>query len=237
MSLYPVPENLLLRAMARNKPAGAAKLEHLVFEPGQQLWASGETSPYAFFPIRGAISLQVTPAPGKQVEIAMVGSEGFAGVALSIGADRTRSAAIALAAGEAVILSPEVFRRWMGTPAFRSAVESYTRLFVSMLENILACTRVHVLEKLCVGRLLLLQDRTHDETLHLTQENFAKHLGVRRATVSRAVAGLQRTGAISYDRRGRVTIADRRQLEKLACSCYHRLKSDYDHLLDRHGGF
>jgi CRP-like cAMP-binding protein len=236
MSLYSLPENLLLRAVARSKPAGAAKLEHLVFEPGQQLWSVGDAAPFAFFPIRGAISLQVTPAVEKHVEIAIVGNEGFAGVALSVGADRARAAAVALSAGEAVMMSRDVFRRWLTIRAFREAVDSYTSLFVSMLENNLACSRVHVLEKLCVSRLLLLQDRTRAETLHLTQETFARHLGVRRASVSRAVAGLQRVGAITYDRRGRVTISDRRQLEKLACSCYHRLKSDYDDLVDRQGG-
>jgi len=237
MQIYPVPENLLLRAVARTRPSVAGKLEHLVFEPGQQLWMTGDASPYAFFPLRGAISLQVAPGPGKHVEIAIVGREGFAGVGLAICADQTRSSAVALSAGEAFIMPRDVFRRWLSIPAFRLGVERYADLFVAQLSNTLACTRVHVLEKLCVGRLLQLQDRTHSDTLHLTQENFAKHLGVRRASVSRAVAGLQRTGAISYDRRGRVTITDRRHLERLACSCYHHIKSEFDQLVDQQGGF
>lgn len=237
MQLYPVPENLLLRAVARTKPSAAGKLRHMVFEPGHELWTAGDTTPYAFFPLRGAISLQVAPSPGKHVEIAIVGREGFAGAAISLGADRSRCSAVALSSGEALVVPREVFRRWLAAPAFRAAVDRYTDLFVAILSNVLACGRVHVLEKLCVGRLLQLQDRTHSDTLYLTQDSFARHLGVRRASVSRAVAGLQKTGAISYDRRGRVTIADRRHLERLACSCYHRLKAEYDQLIDLQGGF
>jgi len=237
MQLYPVPENLLLRAIARTKPTAAAKLEHVVFEAGQELWRAGDTSPYAFFPIRGAISLQVTPSPGKHVEIAMVGPEGFAGVALALGDGVTRATAVALSPGEAVVAPREVFRRWLTTPQFRNAVERYNALFVALISNILACSRVHVLEKVCVGRLLQIQDRTHNETVHLTQDTFARHLGVRRASVSRAVAGLQRSGAIAYDRRGRVTITDRRHLEKLACPCYQRIKAGFDEHVGQQGGF
>jgi CRP-like cAMP-binding protein len=235
MQLYPVPENLLLRAIARTKPAAASKLEHVVFEAGQELWRGGGSRPYAFFPVRGAISLQVAPSPGKHVEIAMVGPEGFAGVALAQGA--TRATAIALSPGEGVIVPQEVFRRWLTNPQFRAAVECYTGLFVTLLSNFLACSRVHVLEKVCVGRLLQIQDRTHNETVHLTQDTFARHLGVRRASVSRAVAGLQRIGAITYDRRGRVTISDRRHLERLACPCYERMKASFDQHVDEQGGF
>lgn len=237
MQLYPVPENLLLRAIARTKPSAAAKLEHVVFDPGQQLWHIGDSNPYAFFPLRGVISLQVAPSPGKHVEIAIVGPEGFAGVALGRCDGQTRSSAVALSAGEALMAPREILRRWLAIPAFRAGVERYTELHVSMLSNILACSRVHVLEKLCIGRLLNIQDRTQSETLSLTQDNFARHLGVRRASVSRAVAGLQRVGAITYDRRGRVTIADRRHLERLACPCYHHLKAEFDQLVDQQGGF
>jgi len=237
MQLYPVPENLLLRAIARTKPTAAAKLEHVVFEPGQELWRAGETSPHAFFPLRGAISLQVAPSPGKHVEIAMVGPEGFAGVALALGLGTTRATAIALSPGEAVVAPREVFRRWLVNPQFRDAIENYTDLFVTLLSNVLACSRVHVLEKVCVARLLQIQDRTHNETVHLTQDTFARHLGVRRASVSRAVAGLQRSGAIAYDRRGRLTITDRRHLERLACPCYERIKADFDQHVGEQGGF
>jgi CRP-like cAMP-binding protein len=235
MPPYPVPENLLLRVAARTKPVSAAKLEHVVFEPGQQLWRAGDTSPYSFFPLRGAISLQLTPSAGKHVEVAIIGNEGFAGVALALGEGETRSSAVALSSGEAFVLPREVFRRALANDAFRESVDRYTDLFIATIANILACSRVHVLEKLCVARLLLIQDRTKADTLHLTQDTFARHLGVRRASVSRAVAGLQRAGAISYDRRGRVTIEDRRHLERLACSCYHRLKAEFDRHVDDYG--
>jgi len=51
----------------------------------------------------------------------------------------------------------------------------------------------------------------------VTQDFFSRLLGVRRASVSRAAARLQKQGAIQYDRRGRLTILDRQQLGKAAC--------------------
>jgi hypothetical protein len=62
MQLYPVPQNLLLRALARAKaPVPAGKLQHLTFDAGQTLWNAGDSAPYAVFPVRGALSLQLSP--------------------------------------------------------------------------------------------------------------------------------------------------------------------------------
>ncbi len=238
MKEYPVPENFVLRAAARTKsPRPAGQLAHLTFEPGQHLWSVGETQPHAFFPLRGVVSLQLSPSAGKQVEIAVVGREGYSGVALIPAADRTRASAVAITAGEAFVMTAAVYRRYLAIPAFRTATERYTQLFTTILSRILVCSRVHPIEKICVGRLLLIQDRTRSDSMQLTQEAFAHQLGVRRASINRVVTGLQKAGAISYDRRGRLTIRDRELLERRACSCYHTIKSEYDRLVTVQGVF
>jgi CRP-like cAMP-binding protein len=236
MQLYPVPENLLFRAASRSKPSVSGKLDHVVFEPGQQLWEHDSTEPFAFFPLRGVVSLQISPGDGKHVEVALVGREGYAGVGLEPGAERTPSAAVSLTPGEALIMSAEVYRRYLTVPAFRDSTEQYLRLYVTMITRVLSCTRVHVIEKVCVSRLLQLMDRLPGDTLHLTQDTFAKHLGVRRATVSRVLTGLQRSGAISYDRRGRMTISDRHRLEDVACPCYFAIKGAMVEHVNQLGG-
>ncbi len=236
MQGYPVPENLVLRSVSKAKPPIAGKLEHVTFEAGQKLWSEHEIKPYAFFPLRGAISLQLSPGAGKRVEVAIVGREGFAGASLVAGCERTRMSAEAICGGEAFIMSRDSYRRYHEVPALRTAIDRYTQLFVTMLSRILVCNRVHVIEKVCVGRLLLIHDRIQGDSLHLTQDAFAKQLGVRRASISRVVTGLQKAGAIAYDRRGRVTIQDRQRLERLACSCYHAIKSEFDRLVYQQGG-
>jgi CRP-like cAMP-binding protein len=238
MQLYPVPENLLLRAASRaNTPVVSGKLNHVTFESGQQLWAAGDVEPHAFFPLRGAVSLQLSPAPGKNIEIAMVGREGFAGVALVPASDTLRMSATAISAGEAFTMPREVFQDYLAVSEFRDGVERYSQFFLTILSRILVCSRVHVIEKICVARLLLMQDRLQADSMRLTQDVLAKQLGVRRASVSRVVTALQKNGAISYDRRGMLTITNRESLERVACSCYRSIKSDFDALVAHQGGF
>jgi CRP-like cAMP-binding protein len=237
MQLHPVPQNLLLRALSRGKAASTAgKLRHLTFEAGQGLWSAGAEDPCAVFPVRGVLSLQLSAGAGKDVEIAMVGREGFAGVALIPGAEWTRTAAVAISAGEALVMPGDIFRRAVAVPAFRAGIERYIQMFISMLSQLLVCNRVHVIEKVCVGRLLQIHDRIHGDSFRLTQDVFARQLGVRRASISRAVTGLQKRGAIEYDGRGSLTIRDRSQLEQIACSCYRQVKSEFDRHVDQHGG-
>jgi CRP-like cAMP-binding protein len=235
---HPVPQNLLLRALTRAKSAAlTGKLTLSSFEAGQCLWNEGEADPYAVFPVRGVVSLQLSPCAGKQVEVYMVGREGFAGIALYPGADKTRTAAVAISSGEVVTMSREAFRRAMAVASFRAAVERYVHMYLSTLSRLVVCNRVHVIEKVCVCRLLQIHDRVHGDSFRLTQDVFARHLGVRRASISRAVAGLQKLGVIDYDRRGSLTIRDRAQLERLACPCYEFVKSEFDRLVDHQGGF
>jgi hypothetical protein len=58
-------------------------------------------------------------------------------------------------------------------------------------------------------------------------------LGVRREGVTEAAGKLQKLGVIEY-RRGRITVLDRAQLEKLSCECYEVVKKETDRLLPQH---
>jgi hypothetical protein len=55
-------------------------------------------------------------------------------------------------------------------------------------------------------------------------------LGVRRATVSEAMAILQRAGAVDY-KMGVIEVKDRARLEDMACECYAIVRSEFDRLV------
>lgn len=55
-------------------------------------------------------------------------------------------------------------------------------------------------------------------------------LGIRRPSVTLALADLQRAGLIAYTR-GQVTVRDRPALEALACECYHIVQKSYEALI------
>jgi hypothetical protein len=64
----------------------------------------------------------------------------------------------------------------------------------------------------------------------LTHDFLAMMLGVRRAGVTVAAAGLKRAGLIRY-KRGNVTIIDCGGLEQKSCECYGVSKREFDCLL------
>jgi DNA-binding GntR family transcriptional regulator len=63
--------------------------------------------------------------------------------------------------------------------------------------------------------------------LKITQEFAALMLGSNRVTLTQAAGQLQDLRLIEY-RRGNITILDRPGLEKQACECYSRIKTEYE---------
>jgi CRP-like cAMP-binding protein len=88
-----------------------------------------------------------------------------------------------------------------------------------ILGQLVACNRLHDVEERLARWLLMLQDRTQEDEILITQEFLAEMLGSRRTTVTMAAGALQRIGLIEYQR-GHVHILDRERLEAAACECY-----------------
>src|SRR5918999_1835002 len=65
----------------------------------------------------------------------------------------------------------------------------------------------------------------------LTQRVLSQMLGVRRATVTEAARSLQQAGLITYVH-GRVTVRERRGLERVSCECYAIIRREFERLLD-----
>jgi hypothetical protein len=54
-------------------------------------------------------------------------------------------------------------------------------------------------------------------------------LGATRPTVTVVAGTLQKAGLIRY-RHGRITIVDRKSLERASCECYATIKAEFDRL-------
>src|SRR5690349_13484443 len=92
------------------------------------------------------------------------------------------------------------------------------------------CNRHHTVDQQLCRWLLLSLDRLPANELVMTQELIANMLGVRREGVTEAAGKLQVDGLISYSR-GKITVLDRKRLEKRVCECYAVVKKEYDRLL------
>ena len=108
---------------------------------------------------------------------------------------------------------------------FNTSAEIRTRVLQCVQQQamttiqIAGCNAVHEAEPRLARWLLMVQDRTQEDTFCLTQDFIAQMLGARRTTVALAAGTLQRAGLIEYNR-GKITVLSREKLRTAACECY-----------------
>ena len=92
----------------------------------------------------------------------------------------------------------------------------YTQVIIAQLMQSTACNARHGVAQRCARWLLMTHDRMRQQDFNLSHEFLAIMLGVQRPTVNIAAATLQEAGLIRYIH-GRVTVRDRKALEKASC--------------------
>lgn len=194
----------------------------------QVLAQPGDTMEDAYFPTGSFISLLVPMGGDDALEVSLAGNEGFYGMPLALGINRSPVKALVQGAGTAWRMGAGRFRKELTRlPALREGVDRYIHVAMSQVSQTAACTRYHVVEQRAARWLLMTADRAHSNTVPITHEFLAYMLGVRRVGITEAAMSLQRRKLISYTR-GVVTILDRRGLERAACACYRTDLSAYE---------
>ena len=191
------------------------RLKDFVYKPG-------ESSDFVYFPGGGFLSLVTVLRDGGMVEVATIGREGMVGVDAALDGGRLSSSAV-MVQGETDTcyrMTARSFRREMDRHgAFYAVITRYMQALMGTVMQSTACNAVHSVEKRLARWLLMAQDRMASDEFPLTQEFVAMMLGATRPTVSVVAGTLQREGLITY-RRGRVTVLDRKNLERASCECY-----------------
>lgn len=183
------------------------------------------------FPLYGVASQLATMHDGNTVEVGPIGREGTTGLPLFLGAATTPIDTIMQIPGESMRMSAHAFTQAVErSPGLRAALQRYAESTVTSMAWWVACNRAHVIEQRMARWLLMSHDRVLDDEFSLTHEFLSQMMGVRRASVTEAAAGIQATGAMIYTR-GRVRITDRAELEGLTCECYWVVTREWDRLL------
>jgi putative colanic acid biosynthesis UDP-glucose lipid carrier transferase len=218
------PQNRLLAALSRDEYQHiAAALTLQTFKPKQRLYTYGDRLNDVYFPVRALCSVTVTMEDGKAIEVAMIGDEGFVGVARAFGAIGAATS-VQIPGDGAYALPIEIFEREMERRGeFHDVVSEYSRAFVRMLLQSAACCGLHSAKERCCRQLLMIHDRVQRDQFALTHDSLASALGVRRPTVTLVMDDLTSAGIIE-PRRGQVIVRDRARLEAAACECYRRLQ-------------
>ncbi len=201
---------------------------------GKVLYESGAALRHIYFPTNSIVSLLYVMKDGASAEIAVVGNEGAVGVSLFMGGETTPSRAIVQSAGHAYRLTGKRLKAEFNRHTeMLHILLRYTQSLLTQMAQTAVCNRHHSVDQQLCRWLLLSLDRLAGNELKMTQELIANMLGVRREGVTEAAGKLQKLGAIRYSR-GKITVIDRPQLERLSCECYAVVKRESDRLLSPH---
>jgi CRP-like cAMP-binding protein len=227
-----LPEhNHLLAALTLDERERVFPHLRLVSMPlGKVLYESGDALESVYFPIDSIVSLLYVLESGASAEISVVGHEGLIGIALFMGGGTTPSRAIVQSAGHAYRLAGQKLKdEFHRNGGLQLLLLRYTQALITQMAQTAVCNRHHSVDQQLCRWLLLSLDRLKSNKLVMTQELIANMLGVRREGVTDAAGKLQKLGAISYSR-GRITVLDRPQLERLCCECYSVVKRETDRI-------
>lgn len=187
---------------------------------------------YAYFPITGFISLVAIVENHQPLEVGLIGNEGMLGVTLALGMPQAPMRALVQGSGTALRISAGHLRQALqSSPLLTKKFNMYVYLLLVQMANMTACIHFHGIESRLARWLLMTQDRTYANRLHLTQSFLADMLGVRRSGVTVAAGALQNRNLIHYSR-GEITILDRKGLEVVACRCYQIMQVEYQQLFN-----
>ncbi len=219
-TLGPMTNHLIDSLPHQDRASFLADCEAIDLVFGEVLAEPGGRISHVYFPLDSFISLIANLSDGDRLEVAMVGSEGMYGMPLVLGFDESPWRALVQGAGPALRMPAVVFGRHLEqSPALQALLRRYLYVLMHQLSRVAACTHFHQVEARLARWLLMTQDRTHSDQLHLTHEFLATMLGVRRAGITLAAMALQARRLIRYHR-GDITVLDRAGLIEASCGCY-----------------
>ncbi|HYN63832.1 MAG TPA: Crp/Fnr family transcriptional regulator, partial [Candidatus Limnocylindrales bacterium] len=192
---------------------------------GEVLYEPGERIRHVYFPNDGQVSLLMVMADRKALEVGLVGREGMVGVPLALGAEASPVRAVVQGSGSALQMKAASFCEALGRclPLQRE-LDRYVFAKLIQARQTAACNRFHQVEARLARWLLMTCDRVRSDRFHLTHEDLADTLGVRRVGVTNAASALQRRKLISYCR-GNIRILDRKGLTAASCGCYEIVRN------------
>ena len=179
-----------------------------------------------YFPHSGIISCIVELSDGSTIETGMVGNDGVLGASQALDDKVSLNLVTVQIAGRASAMTTDRLRSLAGElPDFKALLIKYEQFSFAQVQQTAACNAVHDIEARTCKWLSRMHDLVGPELL-LTQEFFARMMGVRRTSVTTVAGTLQAAGLISYSR-GRLHIIDIEQIRKRACECDGAVRSHF----------
>jgi len=194
-------------------------------EKGQGVYELGERVRFAYFPTNGMLSLLAVTEAGEALEVAMIGTTGFAGAPIILPPHTTPYEVMVQVSADVWRIPAEALvREFERSADTRAVLLRSVHALICELTQSAVCHRFHSLNQRLCRWLLVGRDCVQSDTIELTQEFIAHMLGMSRPKVSLALAHLEDERLIRQ-RHGRIDIVDARGLEMVSCECYRALKA------------
>jgi CRP-like cAMP-binding protein len=228
----PVRNRLLAHLPAAAFAELRPHLRHVQLHRRQVLQEINSRISSVYFLECGVAVLLARSSGGRQVGVGVVGRLGLVGVSGVLGTMYAPNRCIMEIEGYALQIGCEHLSLAMDRhPPLRRHLLRYIQALLVQNSQTTLCNVCHELEQRLARWLLLAHDRLDDNVIPLTHDLFSVMLGVRRASVTDALAALEATGALKR-RHKAVEIQDRRILEQQVCDCYRIIAAEYQRLLE-----
>jgi CRP-like cAMP-binding protein len=184
------------------------------------LYEPGVSPKFAHFLTSGIASVVTTMGDGSTSDVGTLGREGVPQALHLLGELHVPTRCFMQIGGTGLRMEFGVLQRlFLADEVLRGICLAYAQYQTLMLSQVAGCNRLHDVAGRLARWLLMIQDRTGNILLKLTQESLARMVGSQRTTVSEVAGGLQDRGLIEYAR-GSIKIIDRIGLENASCECY-----------------
>lgn len=222
----------LSRLSEPDKVSIRALLEPVTVARGLVLLSHLATTDYVYFSQGPLLSVGCL----GQVEVALVGNEGFVGWPALTGCSASPFIAIVCGREGCVLRVPAEQLRALALarPAIAAMLSSFVNaIAIQMAENIVAQAS-HRVDLRLARWILLRHDRVTGDEIIVQHDEIAAQLGTRRATITDTLHLLEGAGYIR-GKRGRMIVRDRRGLEQLAVGYYGASESFYGNAIGTFG--
>ena len=212
---------ILSRLSAGDKALLQPDLEPVTLTLRQVLEAPNKPITHSYFITYGLASI-IAAKSHKRLEVGLIGCEGFTGIPIVLGNDRSPNETFMQVAGDGMRISANKLRA--AIPQSRSlerALLGFAHSFMNQTANTALSNGTATLEERLARWLLMANDRLGGDEIPLTHEFLSLMLGVRRAGVTVGLHYLEQRGLINLARK-QIIVTDRDGLKAAANGTYHQ---------------
>jgi CRP-like cAMP-binding protein len=211
-------------------------LREVSLRAGQVLCEPGDLIRNVYFLHEGIVSKLTVFEDGTEIECALVGREGAVGALSALGLNRAVTRDVCHMPVRALTIDANrLFEAARVSGLIHDSLDRYCAWKMSYAIRNGACNARHPVEQRLCRWLLNCSDVLEEPQIRLSQDIFAKMLGVQRTSVNPILQRLRAEGLIELGR-ARVTLTDRNGLRERTCECYAAMRwAEKDMLVHANG--